>query len=318
MNKITIFLLFLGLSIGIGTIGSHAQEASPAEKPYPNSHFQKIDSATFHYRIFNEGAKDPKGKVLLVHGFCGSTFCWRNNIDALVKAGYLVLAIDLPGFGYSDRNLSVNQSQSGRARLIWALLSKIDQHDHGKWNIVGHSMGGGAVEAMALMNPDRVQSVTLVDGMVFIRNQNMEGTFITMSKMKGYNQILVSLADQNVISYKGMERTLKKVYGRPVDSSEMKGYMDPLQISGSAASVINIFANAHEIRHLHADGLLDLPVLVVWGKKDRTIRLSTGRKLKRNVPTVDLKIIPDASHSPMETHPQQFNKLLVDFLNKHN
>ena len=255
---------------------------------------------------------------MLVHGFCGSTFCWRKNVDTLVNAGYLVVAIDLPWFGYSDRNLHVNQSNSGRAHLIWALLAKIDKDDKRKWNIVGHSMGGGAVEAMALTNHDRVQTVTLVDGMVFVRNQNMEGAFITMSKMKGYNQVMVSLAKQNIISYNSMARMMKKVYGRPLDSTEMKGYMDPLHIKGSAASVINIYANAHEIRHLHADGLLDLPVLVIWGKKDRTIYLRTARKLKRNVPTIELKIIPDAHHSPMETHSQQFNELFLNFLNAHN
>ena len=320
MSKISFFSLLLGLALIAGIFDSYGQEviSKVPDKPYENSHFLKIDSATFHYRIYNEGIKNQKGKVLLVHGFCGSTFCWRKNIDALVNAGYLVVAIDLPGFGYSDRNLRVNQSHSGRAHLIWALLGKIDQDDKRKWNIVGHSMGGGAVEAMALMNADRVQTVTLVDGMVFIRNQNMEGTFITMSKMKGTNQILVSLAKHNIISYNSMERLMKKVYGRPLDSVEMKGYIDPLRIKGSAASVINIYANAHEIRHLHADGLLDLPVLVIWGKKDRTIYLRNAKKLKRNVPTIDLKIIPDAHHAAMETHPQQFNELLLDFLNAHN
>jgi len=320
VSKISFFSLLLGLALIAGIFGAYGQVVMPkvSGKPYENSHFLKIDSATFHYRIYNEGIKNQKGKVLLVHGFCGSTFCWRKNIDALVNAGYLVVAIDLPGFGYSDRNLRVNQSHSGRAHLIWALLGKIDQDDKRKWNIVGHSMGGGAVEAMALMNADRVQTVTLVDGMVFIRNQNMEGTFITMSKMKGTNQILVSLAKHNIISYNSMERLMKKVYGRPLDSVEMKGYIDPLRIKGSAASVINIYANAHEIRHLHADGLLDLPVLVIWGKKDRTIYLRNAKKLKRNVPTIDLKIIPDAHHAAMETHPQQFNELLLDFLNAHN
>jgi pimeloyl-ACP methyl ester carboxylesterase len=320
VNKILFFLLFSGLALITGIFGAYGQKimTTVSGKPYENSHFLKIDSATFHYRIYNERIKNQKGKVLLVHGFCGSTFCWRKNIDTLVNAGYLVVAIDLPGFGYSDRNLHVNQSNSGRAHLIWALLAKIDQDDKRKWNIVGHSMGGGAVEAMALMNPDRVQTVILVDGMVFIRNQNMEGAFITMSKMKGYNQILVTLAKQNIISYNSMERMMKKVYGRPLDSTEMKGYMDPLRIKGSAASVINIYANAHEIRHLHADGLLDLPVLVIWGKNDRTIYLRSAKKLKRNVPTIDLKIIPAAHHAPMETHPRQFNELLLNFLNAHN
>jgi len=320
VNKILFFFFLLGVSLISGfsdTFGQEGMQPVP-DKPYENSHFLKIDSATFHYRLYNEGIRNQKGKVLLVHGFCGSTFCWRKNIDTLVNAGYLVVAIDLPGFGYSDRNLNVNQSNSGRAHLIWALLAQIDQEDKRKWNIVGHSMGGGAVEAMALMNPDRVQTVTLVDGMVFIRNKNMEGTFITMSRMKGYNQVMVSLAKQNIISYNSMERQMKKVYGRPLDSAEMKGYMDPLKINGTAASVINIYANAHEIRHLHADGLLDLPVLVIWGKKDKTIYPSTARKLKRNVPTIELKFIPEAHHAPMETHSRQFNELFLKFLNAHN
>jgi pimeloyl-ACP methyl ester carboxylesterase len=319
-DKILLISLVLMLAAIHGLYSAQGQEVmfSNTNKPYENSHFLKIDSATFHYRIFNEGTKNRKGKVLLVHGFCGSTFCWRNNIDALVNAGYMVVAIDLPGFGYSDRNLHVNQSNSGRAHMIWALLAKIDSKDKSKWNIVGHSMGGGAVEAMALMNPDRVQTVTLVDGMVFIRNQNMKGAFITMAKMKETNPVLVSLAKQNIISYNSIARLMKTVYGRPLDSTEMKGYFDPLTINGSAASVINVYANAHEIRHLHADGLMDLPVLVIWGKKDQTIYLSTAKKLKRNVPTIDLKIIPEAHHSPMETHPKQFNELLLNFLNAHN
>ena len=316
VKKKSFIFIFFGYFLFLGGHQSRAQEITDPVKPYNNSHFYKVDSAVIHYRIYNEPGQ--KGKVLLVHGFCGSTFCWRKNIDTLLKAGYQVVAIDLPGFGYSDRNLHVNQSNSGRARMIWNLLSMIDKEDHRKWNIVGHSMGGGAVEAMALMNPDRVQTVTLVDGMVFIRNQSMKGAFITMAKIKGTNDILVSLAKQDIISYRSMARLMKKVYGRPLDSAEMKGYADPLRITGSAASVINIYANAHEIRHLHADGLLDLPVLVVWGKKDKTIYLSTAKKLKRNVPNIDLRIIAGAYHAPMETHAQQFNDILIDFLNRRN
>jgi pimeloyl-ACP methyl ester carboxylesterase len=320
VKRTFFFILLAGLAFLAGNEQSFSQDTASLDslKPYENSHFQKIDSATFHYRVFNEAGKSRKGKVLLVHGFCGSTFCWRNNIDPLVRAGFMVVAIDLPGFGYSDRNLFVNQSQSGRAKLIWSLLSHIDQEDKGDWNIVGHSMGGGTVEAMALMNPDRVKTLVIVDGMIFIRNQNVKGAFVTLTKMKGYNEVLVSLAKQNVISYNSMARLMKGVYGRPLDAAEMKGYMDPLQLPGSAASVINIYANAHEIRHLHADGLLDLPVLVIWGKKDKTLRLKNGKKLKRNVPTINLEVIPEAYHSPMETHPQQFNTLLLDFLNAHN
>jgi len=58
--------------------------------------------------------------------------------------------------------------------------------------------------------------------------------------------------------------------------------------------------------------------LVVWGKKDHTIYLKNAKKLKRYVPTIELKVIPEAAHAPMETHPEIFNEILLDFLNRHN
>jgi 2-hydroxy-6-oxonona-2,4-dienedioate hydrolase len=88
-------------------------------KPYNNSSFLTVDSVRFHYRVWNGDVKQPAGKVFLVHGFCGSTYAWRNNIDTLVSLNYKVVAVDLPGFGYSERNVMINQSQSNRARLLW-------------------------------------------------------------------------------------------------------------------------------------------------------------------------------------------------------
>ena len=320
MKKLFLFLCFV--SGILFTANSYASEPwthrTSAQKPYPNSHFLIVDSIQFHYRTWNESLVHPKGKVVLIHGFCGSTFCFRRNYDTLIRSGYRVVAVDLPGFGYSDRNAKINQSQSNRAKLIWGLLKQIDGDDTTKWNILGHSMGGGTAEAMALMDPRRTQSLTLVDGMVFLHNTELTGAFVTMSKTEPMKKILVSLTEKGYLTYHNMKSKLKGAYGFIPDSSIVMGYLQPLLIEGTAESVVNILANAKEIRSLHADGLKKIPVLVIWGKKDRTIYPRTGKKLKRAIPSIDLKIIPGAHHMPMETHTSVFNSYLVEFLNHNN
>ncbi len=287
-------------------------------KPYENSHFAIVDSVSIHYRIWNDTLSHPRGKVILIHGFCGSTFCWRNNFDALVAANYKIIAIDLPGFGYSQRSPALNQSQSNRGRLLWGLLAQIDGNDSTKWNIVGHSMGGGTAEAMALMNLKQTQSLTILDGMIFIKNDNVNLTVVGLVNQPLYKKLLLSYTEHTYLSFKNFRRELKKTYGFLPDTLTVNGYLEPLKIDGSAETVVNLLANSKEIQQLNAEHLKNIPVMVIWGKKDRTIRLSTGKKLKRIVPSIDLRVISSAHHMAMETHPEEFNRLLIEFLDKNN
>ena len=313
LKLILPLLLFISFMASGGT---HKVEI-PA-KPYENSHFAVIDSLRIHYRTWNDNISHPKGKVLLIHGFCGSTFCWRNNYDALVAAGYKVIAIDLPGFGYSGRDAKLNQSQSNRGRMIWELLTLLDGKDTTRWNIVGHSMGGGAAEAVALMRPERIKSLTILDGMIFIENKNVEITVVGLVNQPLYKKLLLSYTENRYLSFNKFRRQLKGTYGFLPDTLTTNGYWIPLQIEGTAGTIVNLIANSHEVQDLDAKGLSQFPVLVIWGKKDRTLRLKNGKKLKRAVPSIELLVIPDARHMAMETHPQVFNKMLIDFLNKNN
>jgi 2-hydroxy-6-oxonona-2,4-dienedioate hydrolase len=312
-HLVLLFLLFI-CSFASGSV---PYGDIPA-KPFENSYFTVIDSLRIHYRTWNTEIKKPKGKVLLIHGFCGSTFCWRYNYDTLVSAGYMVVAIDLPGFGYSERSAKLNQSQSNRARMIWELISAIDPQSTSKWNIVGHSMGGGTAEAVALMKPERTQSLTILDGMIFIKNTNVNVRVVGLVNHPVYKEILLSYTEHRYLSFSNFRRQLKGTYGFLPDTLTVNAYLAPLQIEGTAETVVNLLANSGEIQELDARGLSQLPVLVIWGKKDHTIRLSNGKKLKRAVPSIELEVIPDAHHMAMETHPEMFNAMLIEFLDRNN
>jgi 2-hydroxy-6-oxonona-2,4-dienedioate hydrolase len=315
--KILVFLSMLLAQFG-GCLSFNCLFAQEPAKPYRNSHFLTVDSVRFHFRTWNDSVLQPRGKILLIHGFIGSTFSWRENTDTLVKSGYRVVAVDLPGFGYSDRNPKINQSQSNRARLLWDLLSEIDQGDTAKWNITGHSMGGGTAEAMALLHPERTRTLVIVDGMAFLKNEDVQGTFITLSKNKQYNKVFSAIVEKEVFTYAMIEKLFKKNFGYIPDSSIVNGYLAPLLIEGTSESVMSVFSNSNEIIHLNAQDWDKTPILVIWGENDKTIYLSRGKRFVRNVPSARLKIISGAHHDPMETNPGEFNRDLVGFLNMNN
>jgi pimeloyl-ACP methyl ester carboxylesterase len=316
-NSLICCLLFFASAL-MGMAGTPGKPDTITKNPFDNSKFIEVDSVVFHYRIWNDNVVHPRGNVLFVHGFCGSTYCWRKNWDPLIRAGYRVVAVDLPGFGYSERDETINQSQSNRARLLWDLLTQICPKDTLGWNIVGHSMGGGTVEAMALMQPARTRSLTIVDGMVFLKNENLKGAFITTSRWKDFKKLYVNYAEKSILKTSRLTRLLKNAYGYVPDPAVVEEYIKPLRIDGTAETIISIFSNADEICKLNASGLKTIPTMVVWGEDDGTISVRQGKKLKRHIPEIDLVIIPGARHMPMETNADVFNIFLMDLLGKTN
>ncbi len=297
--------------------------AQSGEKPFENSRFDTIEGFSVHYRIWNEDLENPVGKVFFVHGFAGSTICFRNLYDTLASLGYQVVAADIPGAGYSSRSLDFNHSYSHRARFLWKLLNRIDQareggdgdnDGNGKWIVAGHSMGGGAAEAMAILHPEQTETLILVAGTLFRKTNNMNSTAMFMMRQKQVKKIMVSYTDKNLITYKRFYKLLKSAYGRVPDSTEVLSYVTPLETEGSAEALINIYVNNREKESLDARTLTDVPVKAIWGTKDNWVSLRTAKINFGVFPDFELVKIKGAGHMPMETHVQQFIPPFLEFV----
>lgn len=308
--QLALFTLIL-----LGGINAKAQIPS---SPFPNSHFITIDSVTVHFRSWNDDIPDPKGKVLFIHGYAGSTFCFRYLYDTLAVKSYQIISFDLPGCGYSERDPAFNQSHSNRAMFIWKLLDQLEGNNTSSWNIIGHSMGGAAAEAMAILHPDRTETLTIIDGMVFKKNSDLMHTLAIGAKQKQIKKFYINYTENKILTYKALRRMLTSAYRMEPDSSDVSGYLEPLMIPGTAEALLNIYTNNQEVLDLHADSLLHLPVLVIWGTKDSWIPLRNGKRFLKYVPTATLETIPGAGHSPMETHVSEFLTIFLSFLNQHN
>ncbi|MEI8004635.1 MAG: alpha/beta hydrolase [Bacteroidota bacterium] len=315
-NRIRIFLLIIAM-FGI-TAGPAISSPIPRtfRNPFRNSHILEVDSVLIHYRLWTSNTRPAKGRLLFIHGFTGSTYSFRKNYDSLVTAGYDILALDLPAFGYSDRGTWINQSQSHRAILIWKLIDFINKSDTTKWNIIGHSMGGAVAEAVALMKPGRTKSLTLVDAIFFKQNSGLMSVAFSPAKYKKLKKFYVDYVGQYLLTYDRMAKWLENGYKTKPDSSDVTGYMMPLRIPGTAEAFVSTFSNCSEVVPLNSETLKNIPVLVIWGSKDGWLPPRSATVIRTLVPQAEIHTIMGAGHMPMETHPVEFNGILLEFLNR--
>ncbi|MGX5664963.1 alpha/beta fold hydrolase [Rhizobium daejeonense] len=102
---------------------------------------------------------DPHAAVplVLLHGFGGGAFVWRDVIDRL-PADLPVIAYDLPGHAGSLHADGIG----GAGRMARAILSDLDRRGIGAFHLAGHSLGGAAAALIALRQPQAVPSLTMV------------------------------------------------------------------------------------------------------------------------------------------------------------
>ena len=329
MTLITILLVFMLLPYLIPV--SKATENLP-ETPYGDSQFTEIESIMLHYRRqFPEG-QQIKGRILLVHGLGGSTYSFNGNVPALTAAGYEVLSVDLPGFGYSSRSTDFDHSQLSRAALLWKLIAQIEGEDAAapentastanadkpataaapadtSWFLAGHSMGGGTVTAMAYLNPAKTKGVVLFDGALLETNQG-SAEILQIPPLSRYVQVIL---ERFVVTEKNIVNFLTSAYGTPPTSEQVQGYIAPLSLPGTARSAMGILKTSGSLP-ISSLKEIDVPFLGIWGQQDTWVPVTQAEELKMYLKNFKYVTIPGAYHCPMETHIEEFNKILIESL----
>src|SRR5947199_312838 len=121
----------------------------------PAGDFVRVGGQLVHAEQVGDG--EP---VVLLHGFGASAYSWRKVIPALAQ-GHRVVAIDLNGFGYTQRPRSrESYTREGQAKLV---LDTLDALGIARAHVVGHSYGGGITLYLAARHPERFRSMVLVD-----------------------------------------------------------------------------------------------------------------------------------------------------------
>jgi pimeloyl-ACP methyl ester carboxylesterase len=242
--------------------------------------------------------------VLLLHGFGGSTFSFRHQIGPLATH-HRVLALDLPGFGLSDRPLDADLSLTAHAERLREMLDRLGIETA---SIVGASMGGIVGMRLAAAHPERVERLVLAgspapDRQIVRPRYTPARPFLPV----GYTLLWGRPAY--------LQRTLRRVVYDPafVTDDICAGYAYPWRIRGTAAALFRFARDARRDLPVHPAGI-GTRTLLLWGEADPAVPLSVAHRLHATLPDARLEVLPRAGHLVLEEQPEACTASILRFL----
>lgn len=290
----------------------------------PGGYF--VDANGLQTYVLESGPQDGP-VVLLLHGFGGSTFSWRDQFDALAEAGYRAVAFDRPPYGLSAKTGDLPLSQQGQAEFTAAVMDALGIDSA---VLVGHSMGGGVIGQFAALYPERVTGLAFVDGAPAVDDGSAEtrrgggGLLGVPSFVSGlmqfppferWGQILLR-AFLKPDALTGLQTS---AYYDPADVTPevAAGYQRQLQVQSWDEGFIQLLTGMNGgFAALTPDQLAAwaMPVAIFWGENDTWVPLAAGERLREALPTAQWFVYPETGHLPMEEQPSDFNRDLLAFL----
>lgn len=245
--------------------------------------------------------------VVLLHGMAASWHWWLENIPALARE-HRVIAVDLPGFGHSER-LPAPAEMATHARTVLDLLTQLGIESA---TVAGHSMGGLVAIEMVAAQPHRVRNLILVDsGGVPMSERRLAAVLVMLRICVG---ILRLRFIRRALATKPWVRrlALRAAFRDPrVMSARLAAETMPL--FGGPGSVDAIAAAGRAV-HATVPEAITCPVLLVWGEHDAIVSPRSARDMHDRLPDSELVVFADAGHSPMIEVPSRFNDLVLTFL----
>ncbi|HUQ75869.1 MAG TPA: alpha/beta fold hydrolase [Burkholderiales bacterium] len=263
-----------------------------------------IDAGGVRTRIVEAGRGERA--VLLLHGVQGHLEVWLKNIAALA-AQHRVVAMDMLGHGFTARPNRPYEISD----YIAHALATLDALGIKRATWIGSSLGGWVSARAAALHPGRVEKLVLVS------TAGLTADPAVMAKLKSLGEKAASMPGPE-----GVRERLKFVIHDPADVTEelvqsrWNIYSRPDY--RAALKHINILQDmqTRERNLLRPEelGSIRAPTLVVWTDHDPTASLDTGRQYQRLIPGAKFVIIPDCSHIPSLERPEEFNRVVLDFL----
>jgi len=231
----------------------------------------------------------PSQPIVFVHGAAGSHVVWGRQVRALGEITRAV-ALDLPGHGRSS--MPGRDSIEDYRKIVLGLLDTLGFE---RAVIVGHSMGGGIAQSLALEHPDRVAGLALVG---------------TGARLRVLPAILDGV--QNDLAHTA-RLVVEQSYAPSLDAAmRERAVSEFLACPGTvthgdftACNQFDVMARLSEIR---------APTLVICGSLDRMTPAKYSEFLASNIKNARLALVDDAGHSVMIEKPDAVNQALFDFM----
>jgi len=248
--------------------------------------------------------------VALIHGIPTWSYLWRDVIPPLIQEGLEILAIDLLGYGDSDKPAGADLGISAQAELVAAVLRKLN------WNgraIVGHDIGGGIAQLMCANDSETAERLILIDAIAY---DSFPEPGIARLKDPIWDNIL-SAPDFD------LQKGLTKGFTRGVARKEritpelIAAYERPFRgVDGRLAYLRAARALRTEelAARMNEVEKLNIPTLIIWGAEDVFQPVRYGAQLAAAMPLARFEKVERAGHFLPEDEPLVVARLIADFV----
>lgn len=255
--------------------------------------------------------------VVFVHGLGSNLSFWKENLPAFEEAGYRVLALDLPGYGLSEKD-DVPATMSFFAETVAGFLSALGVEEA---HYVGLSMGGQVGLTLALERPERLRRLVLASpaGIETFSEQETEAmkSTVTPEAIRSEDEAAVrqNIA-ANFASYdRGQHGWIAEQRFALMERPDFPGYA-----TANARAVAGMLDGPVANRL----GRVRAPTLVLFGAGDKLIpnpflhpELSTeavAKQAEQALPNAEMQLIEKAGHLLVVERAEAFNRAALDFL----
>ncbi|MBA4175228.1 MAG: alpha/beta hydrolase [Leptothrix sp. (in: Bacteria)] len=298
LRLVGVLLMATALGLALSRAPDRPVQTLVARWAPAPSDFIEVGGQVVHLR--DEGPRDDPLPLVLIHGTSASLHTWEGWVKAL-KGQRRVITFDLPGFGltgpFAGRYTPDDYRGDTYARFVVDLLDTLELP---RVALGGNSLGGEVAWRTAVLAPERVASLVLVDalGPAFTPEDMPLGFMI--ARVPVLNRVSEWVLPRSLVA-----QGLASVYGDParVSSELVDRYFELALREGNRRAL------AMRMQHLVVGegfdkvGALAQPTLILWGGRDRLIPPAVGRQFNQRIAGSQFVVFDTLGHVPHEEDP---------------
>jgi pimeloyl-ACP methyl ester carboxylesterase len=292
------------LHAGVGFLAATGGSRDPGRLA-----FERIETPLGRLSIVSAGTGTET--LLCLHGLGGTKASFLPTLAALAGPHYRVIALDLPGFGDSDKPIGAPYDAPWLAR---ATFEAMDALELDSVHLAGNSMGGRVAIEAGLADRSRVQSLTLLcPALAWLRDRRWAPIVRLLRPELG----LLQVAPRRVV-----ERMTRRLAPTASDGwaaagvdEFLRAYLSPRGRAAFYAAARNIYLeepHGEEGFWTRLEALAP-DALFVWGKRDAIVPIGFMRHVERALPTAQ-HVELDCGHVPQLERPRETHRAMLQFL----
>jgi len=272
--------------------------------PEPST-FLELDGMQVHMR--DTGPRDDPTPIVLLHGMASSLHSyegWQTSLQDQRR----VISVDLPGFGLTGPSPQGDYRIDAYTRFVLRLLDSLGVK---RVVLVGNALGGEIAWQTAVLAPERVRKLVLIDSDGYPPAVLSMPAAFQMASMRGMRWVSERILPRAMVAV-----SVRSVFGNDekVTSDKIDRYFElNLRVGNRRA----LFQRMDQAQFGASSALIrrvQQPTLVMWGERDEMISPDHGSLFCQDIPRCRLVTFPGLGHLPQEEDAERTLRALREFL----